>query len=76
MQGNVFIQNQSYDTLQIFCTWLRKADSIKSLVAQEGDVASGPLVVTMLDVYRVFKSKTGLVLYIIFYAKDKIQYLQ
>lgn len=55
MQGNVFIQNQSYDTLQIFCTWLRKADSIKSLVAQEGDVASGPLVVTMLDVYRVFK---------------------
>lgn len=53
MQGNVFIQDLSYDTLQIFCIRLRKADFIKAIVAKKNDKANGPLLVTMLDVHRV-----------------------
>lgn len=55
MQGNVFIQDLSYDTLQIFCIRLRKADFIKAIVAKENDKANGPLLVTILDVHRVLK---------------------
>lgn len=65
MQGNVFIQDLSYDTLQIFCIRLRKADFIKAIVAKENDKANGPLLVTMLDVHRVLKKISNIFIYML-----------